>query len=347
TLNEMSNGSHHSGCMMWPGCGMDYQGIRNTYDVKYNESMTWNQRINTSISWFKHPQNPANLVMVYFESPDLEEHIYGPNSAQTDAQIRRTDDTVASILQALEVNDLTDVNVVFLSDHGMEAVTLPRIINLTDIINGLGLVVGTSPLLQIYPKKGKLEELYSKLHQYSQKNGNFDVYKKQDIPERYHYKNCKRAPPILAVAKPKYGFQDLYAYIEDVKAKYNVTVTNDTEFGVHGYDPDFPSMQPFFLARGPKFHSDFAAPNRTVDLFGLFTDILGLHTTANVDKSPLKAPPFQVKVEDPGFTVRLVLFSLASSIGLATLFFVFILFQRRHSAQNMGYTLVDKDDSTI
>uniref|UniRef100_A0A0A9WUA7 Ectonucleotide pyrophosphatase/phosphodiesterase family member 5 n=1 Tax=Lygus hesperus TaxID=30085 RepID=A0A0A9WUA7_LYGHE len=169
TLNEMSNESRHSGCMMWPGCSMDYRGTKNTYDVKYNESMTWNQRVNTSISWFKQPLNPANLVMLYFESPDLEEHIYGPNSAQTNAQIKHVDDTVAAILEALEANNLTDVNVVFLSDHGMEAVTLPRIINLTAIIDGLGLAVGTSPILQIYPKKGKLEELYSKLHQYSKK----------------------------------------------------------------------------------------------------------------------------------------------------------------------------------
>ncbi|BES87961.1 ectonucleotide pyrophosphatase phosphodiesterase [Nesidiocoris tenuis] len=352
TLNELKKEGRHSGCMMWVGCSMAYQGTNGTYSVEFDLSIPWDDRIEKSVSWFTDPVKPANLVMLYFESPDQEGHIYGPDSPETNAQIQRVDKTVQKLLQVLKAKNLSDVNLVVLSDHGMESVTLPRIINLTGVIGDDGKWLGTSPVLQIYPNKGKTDALYERLQEFSKRNGHFDVYKKQDIPEIYHYKNCDRAPPILAVAKPKYGFHDLYSWIDEIKKKHKLTVTNQTEFGVHGYDPQTLSMQPFFIAKGPKFEKGLKLdkPLKVVDLYGIFADVLGLKASPVEPYNrkllhPVRSP--LVAQESTHLTLALVGYTLASLIALTALFTLFILFRRRQEMRNLGYTLVDKDESGI
>lgn len=60
------------------------------------------------------------------------------------------------------------------------------------------------------------------------------------------------------------------------------TVTNTSEFGVHGYDNNESDMHPFFMARGPKIRKMHkVAPFYTVDLFNLFTEILEIPSRPN------------------------------------------------------------------
>ena len=52
------------------------------------------------------------------------------------------------------------------------------------------------------PKSGKLDYVYQKL----KKNGhaNITVYLKQNIPERFYYKNNHRIMPITIIAEKRY-----------------------------------------------------------------------------------------------------------------------------------------------
>ena len=84
-----------------------------------------------------------------------------------------------------------------------------------------------------------------------------------------------------------------------------MTVTNETEFGVHGYDPEFVSMQPFFIARGPKFDSKFQLPNRTIDLFGIFIDVLGLPVLNSIPKLPSSKGKLYIDDDESWLSVRL------------------------------------------
>lgn len=60
-------------------------------------------------------------------------------------------------------------------------------------------------------------------------------------------------------------------------------VTPSTQFGVHGYDNDVPSMRPFFMARGPRFKTNYqgAVRFRVVDLLNLFCNVLEISPTRN------------------------------------------------------------------
>lgn len=67
----------------------------------------------------------------------------------------------------------------------------------------------------------KVAEIYALLSDEASKSKNFKVYLKADIPEHLHIKYCERTPPILAVAEPKYAFQDFYNTIDwEIKKKH-------------------------------------------------------------------------------------------------------------------------------
>lgn len=121
------------------------------------------------------------------------------------------------------------------------------------------------------------EDVYNRLTKAAKEVGHFAVYKKQQLPDRWRFKNNLRTPPIFVLAEENYGFQDIAENINWFAGKYNIRVTSTTEFGVHGYDTWIPNMRPFFMARGPRIKKHHkVAPFNTVDLLSLFCEILGI-----------------------------------------------------------------------
>lgn len=53
------------------------------------------------------------------------------------------------------------------------------------------------------------------------KKGNFKVYRKAELLDRWHFKNNPRTPPIFALADVGYGFQDLSENMIEYSKKYN------------------------------------------------------------------------------------------------------------------------------
>lgn len=275
-LNEKAGEGRHSGVMMWPGSNLAYNNILSTFVFNYSKTESYESRVSTVISWLTHSETPANFVMMYFEEPDSHSHGFGPDSPENLEQIQRVDNTTKYLLDSLKNNNLTDVNIVFLSDHGMEGVTKARIIDLESLIGNKALMYGTSPVLQIYPKPGEnVAGIYNILKEKAHEDTHFKVYLKDNIPEHFQMRDCGRTPPILAVAEPPYAFQDLYKtidwFVKNMKAPDNGT------YGVHGYDPNDVKMHPYFIAHGPQFKENYyAGEMRSIDMFSLFTHVLKL-----------------------------------------------------------------------
>nr|CAD7442890.1 unnamed protein product [Timema bartmani] len=231
----------------------------------YNTSISWEERVDTAIGWFLHPVTPANLVMLYIEEPDASSHIFGPESQQVLKQLAKLDQLTDYLQHRLVDNNLSDVvNVFHLSDHGMDTVTLDRIVNLTDYVDRSTYITsGSSPVLGLVPlNKGELlvwtiapHTKYNEEHIYkSLKNAslhdNFRVFKRADIPERWHFKNNN---PNM-----------------------------NTTLGIHGYDNAESNMHPYFIACGPLIKKNHViAPFDTVDLYSLFAHILNVSAPPN------------------------------------------------------------------
>ncbi|XP_055677185.1 ectonucleotide pyrophosphatase/phosphodiesterase family member 5-like isoform X1 [Lutzomyia longipalpis] len=278
TLNELRG--QYSGCMMWPGSDFAYSGRNCTYTVSYNRFISWDERVDIAMSWLRHKEKPARLVMMYFEDPDTHGHIYGPDSSVISDLIVKLDNLTASIQQKLKALNLADrVNVIHLSDHGMEGVASAKFIDLRKFVtNGTCDFYGTSPVLQVVPIAGKFDDVYGELKKGAQVNGHFKVYSNGELLKRWHFNNSARTGPITVLADAGYAFQDMYEAAEWYAKKYNVTFTPQHEYGIHGYDNEgLPSMYSMFMAKGPDFqqHRNIT-PFDTVDLYSLFVRILNL-----------------------------------------------------------------------
>ncbi|KAH9524996.1 Ectonucleotide pyrophosphatase/phosphodiesterase member 5 [Bulinus truncatus] len=270
--NQLQKKEGRSGSIMWWGSNDLVKFMYPTLVIPYDDHMSYQKKIDTMIEWFTY-ENPINLGLIYFAEPDHTAHIYGPNSSNVTKVIKEADAIIGYLLDKLEKSDLLDdLNIIVTSDHGFSEISHEKVIKLSDIINSSNceyLGNGSFPMssISIFPKEGHFDEIYSQLKQLSEFH-NFTVFKGEDIPERFHYRNNKRVPPILALADPQYSF------ILDT-----VTITSG---GSHGYDNEVQDMHPFFIAMGPSLKKGFVIDSfLTVDIYPLMCHLLGIHPAPN------------------------------------------------------------------
>lgn len=160
TLNEQAGGV--SGCMMWPGSDFEYSGKHCTHGQHYNPAESFTERIDQAFSWINHPTKPANLIMFYIEEPDTHGHAYGPESNTITNFVKKLSEATEYMHQKIVASNLLDrVNVVHLSDHGMDSLLLKNVIDLNKIISNDTInYFGSTPILQIVPKNGKKNQIF-------------------------------------------------------------------------------------------------------------------------------------------------------------------------------------------
>uniref|UniRef100_A0A671Q4R1 Ectonucleotide pyrophosphatase/phosphodiesterase family member 5-like n=1 Tax=Sinocyclocheilus anshuiensis TaxID=1608454 RepID=A0A671Q4R1_9TELE len=250
-----------SGAAMWPGSDVAIGGTYPTHYLSYNASMTFETRVEKLIDWFSGPE-AINFGVLYWEEPDESGHNLGPESPLMDVVIADIDEKLGFLRGKLRTAGLYDkVNLIVTSDHGMTQLSHDKIIELdTYVSRDLYTWIDKSPVVGILPKEGKLEEVYNSL---KNANPNMVVYKKEEIPDHYHYRHNVRIMPLI------------------IEVKEGWTVIGGL-VGNHGYNNSLPSMHPVFVARGPAFCRDYTkASMRSVDLYPLMCSILGLKPLPN------------------------------------------------------------------
>ena len=225
-MNELAGEGRRSGVMMWPGSPYPYGKNKTlpTRVVRWNESISWEWRVDTAISWIVDHENPVNLVFMYFEDPDEIAHAFGPESPEVTRQIERVNNITGHMIERLKANHIYDrVNLMILSDHGFDTVRQDRIINITSLLDSnVCDYYGDTPVIQINPKDGKLDQLYEVLQKETTRS-NFSVFKKSDVPGFWNYQNNRRIMPLIAVADLGYAFDDFYKKIDWFNSHYNLT----------------------------------------------------------------------------------------------------------------------------
>uniref|UniRef100_I3MI62 Ectonucleotide pyrophosphatase/phosphodiesterase family member 5 n=2 Tax=Ictidomys tridecemlineatus TaxID=43179 RepID=I3MI62_ICTTR len=252
---------HASGAAMWPGADVKIHKSFPTYYMPYNESISFDERVAKIIEWFTSKE-PINLGLLYWEDPDDMGHHLGPDSPLMGPVISDIDHKLGYLIQMLKKAKLWNVvNLIITSDHGMTQCSKERVIELDQYLDkDQYTLVDQSPVAAILPKEGKFNEVYETL---AHAHPNLTVYKKEEIPERWHYKYNDRIQPIIAVADEGW-------YILQNKS-------DDFLLGNHGYDNALAEMHPIFLAHGPAFRKNFTkeAMNST-DLYPLLCHLLNI-----------------------------------------------------------------------
>lgn len=252
---------HASGAAMWPGTDVKIHDTFPTYYLPYNESVSFEDRVAKIIEWFT-AKDPINLGFLYWEEPDDTGHDVGPDSPLMGSVISDVDHKLGYLIKMLKRAKLwNNVNLIVTSDHGMTQCSKQRVIELDRYLDKEHYtLIDHSPVAAILPKEGKFDEVYDAL---ASAHPNLTVYKKEEIPERWHYKHNDRVQPIVAVADEGW-------YILQNKS-------DDFLLGNHGYDNALAEMHPIFLAHGPAFRKNFTkeAMNST-DLYSLLCHLLNI-----------------------------------------------------------------------
>lgn len=273
----LQNSGQPAATMFWPGSEAPILGQRPKYWMPYDETMPGNARVDRLLGWLdlSSAERPT-LLTVYFEDVDTAAHRSGPESRNVRDAVSRVDGYVGRLLQGLERRGIDDdVNILITSDHGLAETSVDRVVVLDDYINLDDVeIIDINPTLALLPKPGREDAVYNAL---AHAHPHLRVYRKQDTPPDWHYRDHPRIPPIVGVADE--GWQVLRrATVADRIARRLFGPA-----GEHGYDPrDAMSMRGIFVAAGPAFKRGVSVPAfENVSIYNVMTAVLGVKPAPN------------------------------------------------------------------
>ena len=259
--------------LFWPGSETEIAGVRPTHWQRYDENLAFESRVEQVLGWLELPVDERpRMITLYFEYPNDVSHTYGPEAPESFAAVREVDARVGDLVTGIENRGFSDiVNLVIVSDHGMAEVAPERTIFLDDHVElEPGEVFEQGSLLQIYPRAGRKKKLYKALSQVSE---HLSIYRRKEIPERYHLSGNPRTPPILGV--PDVGWK--VATREAYRTGQHAVMKGD-----HGQDPSDPRMHGLFIAHGPAFRSGLVIDRfECIEIYNLLAAVLHLKPAPN------------------------------------------------------------------
>ncbi|TYP93977.1 ectonucleotide pyrophosphatase/phosphodiesterase family member 5 [Fodinibius salinus] len=262
-----------TGTMFWVGSEADIQGTHPTYWKTYNGNMPNRARIDTVIKWMTKPDSQAvNFSTLYFSHVDSKGHRYGTESDSLENAIRKSDQLISYLKQQMRKQELwQNTNVILVSDHGMINQSADKTIRLDNIINMNNTErVNWGPVTMIWPKQGQKQKLYQSL---KSAEHNYRVYKKENLPERYHLKNHRRVSDIVMVADLGYTILD---------EQYEQDFLQSLPRATHGYDNKQKSMQGIFIARGPAFKKSADVDAfQSIHIYELLNHVMNINPAPN------------------------------------------------------------------
>lgn len=236
----------------------------------YDLRGAWSVRVNKVVEWLQLDK-PPQFISLYFAQPDTAGHMHGSSSQQYKDMVENVDvNAVGLLLKRLNDTDfLQKVNLIFVSDHGMDNTSSSRQVYLEDFIDSSSYMMPESgPLAHIWPNPGMMEEIYQNLTR-NQIPHVRKVFRKEDIPEEYHWKNNRRIPPIFI----------------DPEVGWVITSSRSDpppNLGEHGWPPSQSKSYSIFYARGPAFREGVVVNTfSTVDLYPLMCKLLGIDPRPN------------------------------------------------------------------
>ncbi|CAC5402295.1 ENPP5 [Mytilus coruscus] len=258
-----------SATYFWPGSEAEIRGYRPNIWFHYNESVPFKTRIDTVITWLADKQ--INLVNLYFHEPDATGHAFGPDSPQIREKVKKMDKILGYLLDKFDSHNLwNNVNLIVTSDHGMTTIdTAKKVVDITDHVDmrNIQFTVDNGPIMQVQPALGQIDNVVQSLQNVS----HISVFKKEEIPNHWHYKNNRRIMPVFLLAEDGWSI---------TKNKTKAALYRGR--GAHGYDNRLDKMKPIFLARGPNIKENHIADTfRSIDIYPMICHLLGIQPAPN------------------------------------------------------------------
>jgi predicted AlkP superfamily pyrophosphatase or phosphodiesterase len=257
-------------CLFWPGSEAEIEGVRPTIWKPYDGHVSPDACVDMGLGWLAQTNQRPNFMTLYFHEVDSESHHHGVESPQVEKAVAQVDEAIGRLTNGLHQLQLDNIaNIIIVSDHGMTDLSTNRIIVLGDYVNLDSVRVdATGAIAGLRPLDGNVDALYN---QFAGKENHFKVYRRENMPERYHYTDNPRIPPVVLVADEGW-------YIN----RRPLDPTRNFESATHGFDPELESMGATFIAWGPAFRHGVTLPPRpNVDIYNLLCATLGLTPAHN------------------------------------------------------------------
>ncbi|XP_023855911.1 ectonucleotide pyrophosphatase/phosphodiesterase family member 1 isoform X1 [Salvelinus sp. IW2-2015] len=268
-----------SATFFWPGADVAINGRFPDFWKNYDRNIPFEERISTIFQWLNLPQGERpDFYTLYLEEPDSAGHRYGPMSSQVIEALLNVDRLLGFLMDGLKQKNLHHcVNLVLLSDHGMEEASCKKaafVNSYQDNVDDFTVVQG--PAARIRPKRVP-EDFYSFDYEGLVKNLSCRIpdqpmrpYLKEHLPKRMHFANNVRIERAHLYMKP--GWQ---AALQPKEIKY-------CSGGFHGSDNVFKNMQTIFIGYGPglKYKTN-VAPFENIEVYNLLCDLLDIPPAPN------------------------------------------------------------------
>ena len=268
-----------SASVFYPGTEAEIGGKRPTFWKKYDQHLANDDRVDMILSWLDLPrQQRPTFLSLYFSDTDDAGHEFGPLSNETKQAVLKLDQDIGRLLAGLRARQIFDlINLIIVSDHGMATVKLSSAILLDKFFDPslAERIFWTREIVSIFPKPGQEDVIYQSLKRSLPPTAR--VYRKSEMPARFHYSHSPRIAPLLVLPKEGWILTNKKDFAE-LEAKGETKKTR----GGHGYDNQLPSMRAVFIAHGEAFKTGkLVAPFENVSIYNIMTSILGLTPAPN------------------------------------------------------------------
>jgi len=265
------------------------------------EWIMWNSQIKATVSWLSQKSDPVNLVLFNVNQPGQIIRTFGPESDEADFAVQKVDQMIANLIEQLQKKMIfDDVNIIITGCHGFTEVSTDKIFDISKYADPKDFI-GHSPVININAGKHELDT-YAKLQKGDLDK--YDLYTKNLMPDRYHYKNNDRVDDIVLVAKEGFVFaSDFWAEVKQLNKEQKRPSDLNNKYGKAGYDNALDSMQSLIILHGPGVLSQPGPEHLkpridAVDVFPLLCHLLQLpHIPSNGSlhavRNLLSNPPSQ------------------------------------------------------
>src|SRR5438309_831442 len=182
----------------WPGSEAEISGTRPTYWKPYDGKVPNEARVDNILSLLDLPvgERPTFLTL-YFNDVDNAGHEFSPDSVETRVAVLKVDNDLGRLIDGLKAREIfAQVNLIIVSDHGMTTQDPKNTIVLDELFDTklAEKILWTAEIVSIFPTPGKEDAIYNTLK--AKLPPQAKVYRKAEMPARFHYSNSPRIAPL-------------------------------------------------------------------------------------------------------------------------------------------------------
>ena len=261
--------------VFWPATDLPIQGTLPSDYLAFDGSVSSEDRVKQALDWLAKPEaERPRFITLMLSDVDQAGHRFGPETPETRAAVETVDGVVGTLREGIAASGLP-VNLIVVSDHGMIAIDDTVELGKKSEFEDMVVWPDGGPFVMLYGDPEPVDQAYAVLKSREAADAaardgkpRFEVYRKQEIPERLRYRDNERIGDILVMANTSVG----------LSVPGEGEERNSPRAATHGFDVDqVPEMQAIFYAEGPNFPQGVQIePFESIDIYPAMAALLGL-----------------------------------------------------------------------